>query len=137
VVNDTVGGQPIAIFWVEGTASALDTGSIALGRDVGSAAAYSRVLGELDLTFVLVNVQILDRETGSEWNVLGQALAGELMGKQLAPVVGINHFWFSPAIQFLPPPARQNSARQVLTRGAKGDRIIFDLSNIFYLKEIP
>lgn len=95
IVNDVVGGQPIAVFWAEGTASALDTGSIAGGRDVGSAAAYSRVLGELDLTFEVVNEQILDRETGSKWNVLGQAVAGELMGKRLEPVVAINHFWFS------------------------------------------
>jgi hypothetical protein len=95
VVNDTVGGQPIAVFWAQGTASALDTDSIAGGRDVGSADAYSRVLGELDLTFEVVNEQILDRETGSKWNVLGQAVAGELMGKRLEPVVAINHFWFS------------------------------------------
>jgi hypothetical protein len=70
-------------------------GSIASGRDVGSAAAYSRVLDEFGLSFEFVDGQILDRETGSEWNVLGQAVAGELMGKQLAPVVAINHFWFS------------------------------------------
>ncbi len=95
IVNDIVGGQPIAVFWAEGTASALDTGSIAGGRDVGSAAAYSRVLGELVLTFEIVNGQILDRESGSKWNVLGHAVTGELMGKRLEPVVAINHFWFS------------------------------------------
>ena len=95
IVNDVVGGQPIAVFWAEGTASALDTGSIALGRDVGSAAAYSRILGELELTFEVVNGQISDRVTGSRWNVLGQAVAGELTGNKLTPIVAINHFWFS------------------------------------------
>lgn len=95
VVNDSVGGQPIAVFWASGTASALDTGSIASGRDVGSAAAYSRVLDGLDLRFDFVDGRIIDQQTRSEWNVLGQAIAGELMGKQLPPVVAINHFWFS------------------------------------------
>lgn len=95
VVNDAVGGQPIAVFWASGTASALDTGSIALGRDVGSAAAYSRVLDELELQFEFVDGRIIDQQTESEWNILGQAISGELAGKQLSPVVAINHFWFS------------------------------------------
>ncbi len=34
-------------------------------------------------------------ETGSEWNVLGEAVAGELEGSRLEPVVSIDHFWFS------------------------------------------
>ena len=95
VIDDTVGGQPVAVFWATGTASALDAGSIAAGRDVGSAAAYSRMLDGRDLSFYLSNGQILDQETGSEWNVLGKAIAGKLEGKRLSPVVAINHFWFS------------------------------------------
>ena len=42
-----------------------------------------------------VSSTILDEETGSEWNILGEALAGELEGSRLEPVVGIDHFWFS------------------------------------------
>ncbi len=38
---------------------------------------------------------ILHEETGSEWNVLGEAVAGELEGSRLEPVVSIDHFWFS------------------------------------------
>lgn len=95
VVNDTVGGQPIGIFWAAGTASALDTGSIASGRDVGSAAAYFSVLNGLELRFEFVDGRIIDQQTGSEWNVLGQAIAGKLVGKQLIPIVAVNHFWFS------------------------------------------
>ena len=49
VVNDTVGGQPVAIFWTAGTASALDAGSVTEGRDVGSANAYSRLVDEQEL----------------------------------------------------------------------------------------
>jgi hypothetical protein len=95
VVNDVVGGQPVAVFWQSGVASALDSGSIAQGRDVGSAAAYSPMVDGRQLTLINQRGRIVDAETGSVWNLLGRAVDGELAGQQLAPVVGVNHFWFS------------------------------------------
>jgi hypothetical protein len=95
VVNDVVGGQPVAVFWQPGVASALDSSSIAAGRDVGSAAAFSPELNGRQHTFVNQRGRIVDAETGSVWNLSGQAVEGELAGQQLAPVVGVNHFWFS------------------------------------------
>ncbi|MDP1546311.1 MAG: DUF3179 domain-containing protein [Anaerolineales bacterium] len=95
VINDTVGGEDVVVFWVEGTASALDASNIAEGREVGSAVAYSRLLNNQELTFEFKDGKILDTQTGSEWNIFGQAISGELMGKQLSPVISINHFWFS------------------------------------------
>jgi hypothetical protein len=95
VLNDTAGGEAIVVFWAEGTASALDTRAIPEGRDVGAAVAYSRLLDGQTLTFKVAGEKILDEQTGSEWNILGQALAGELQGKRLTSIVSINHFWFS------------------------------------------
>jgi hypothetical protein len=95
VVNDTVGGVPVVVFWTPGTASALDSAAIAQGRDVGAANAFSRELDGQLLTFRLDGDRITDEQTGSEWNVLGEAISGELEGRQLTPVVSINHFWFS------------------------------------------
>jgi thiol-disulfide isomerase/thioredoxin len=95
VVNDTVGGVPIVVLWAPGTASALDAGSVAGGEDVGAATTFSRELDGQTLTFVLDGERIVDEETGSEWDVLGQAKSGSLAGSQLTPVVSINHFWFS------------------------------------------
>jgi hypothetical protein len=95
VVNDTVGDTSIAVFWAPGTASALDTGTVAGGRDVGAANAYHRTLDGQTLTFAFEDGQIVDQQTGSVWNARGQATAGELAGQQLEPVVAINHFWFS------------------------------------------
>jgi len=95
VVNDQVGGQAIAVFWTAGTASALDSSSVAGGRDVGAANAFNRVLDGQELQFAVADGKIIDRETGSQWDVLGQATSGELVGKKLDPVVAINHFWFS------------------------------------------
>ena len=95
MVNDTVGGTEVVVVWKGGTASALDTSRIADGRDVGAASAYSRVLDGETLTFSLDGGRIVDDQTGSEWNVLGQAVGGKLAGQSLTPVVAINHFWFS------------------------------------------
>ncbi len=95
VVNDTVGGKPVVVFWSGGTASALDNSAVAGGRDVGSAAVFSPELDSRRLTFHIAGEWITDTETGSEWNLLGKAVMGELAGRQLAPVVSVNHFWFS------------------------------------------
>jgi hypothetical protein len=37
----------------------------------------------------------VDRETGSRWSVLGQALEGPLAGKRLEPVLHVTPFWFA------------------------------------------
>lgn len=95
VINDRVGGNEVVIFWAAGTASALDSTQIREGRDVGAAVAYSRVLDGTTLDFEFKDGKIFDVQTDSEWNILGQSIAGELQGKQLTPVVSINHFWFS------------------------------------------
>ncbi len=95
VVNDNVGGKPVVVFWTGGTASALDSPSVAGGRDVGSAAVYSTELDGQRLTFRTDGERIIDAETGSEWGLLGRAVSGKLAGRQLTPIVSVNHFWFS------------------------------------------
>ncbi|MBI4770806.1 MAG: DUF3179 domain-containing protein, partial [Chloroflexi bacterium] len=95
VVNDAVGGAEVVVLWVPGTASALDSGTVAGGRDVGTAGAFLRELDGQALTFRYEGAQIVDGETGSAWDVLGRAVSGPLAGKQLTPLVAINHFWFS------------------------------------------
>ncbi|MBT3323257.1 MAG: DUF3179 domain-containing protein [Anaerolineae bacterium] len=91
VINDIVDNENIVIFWAEGTASALDEGSIAAGRDVGAAVAYAAD----GKNFLVDNRLIKDEETGSTWNIFGEAIDGELKGEVLRPVVAVNHFWFS------------------------------------------
>lgn len=95
VVNDTVGGTDLVVIWDAGTASALDAGSVAGGRDVGAAVTFSREVDGQTLTFTFDGENILDEQTESVWNVLGQAVSGPLAGSQLTPITSINHFWFS------------------------------------------
>jgi len=101
VVNDTIGDEEVVIIWEAGTASALDGSQIATSSDVGAANVFARELDGQILTFVYDGSKIIDEQTGSEWNVLGQAVSGDLTGKKLRPIVAVNHFWFSWAA-FMP-----------------------------------
>jgi hypothetical protein len=98
VAHDTVGGTPIVVFFRKGTASALDGSSIATSRDVGATGVFDPIVEGRPLTFRAVGDRVLDSETGSEWSVLGQATAGPLAGKRLAPLVHGTHFWFAWAV---------------------------------------
>jgi hypothetical protein len=98
VVESNVGGQDIVVFWQAGTTSPFSGEQIAGGADVGSASAFSRLLGGKRLSFRLDGARIVDEETGSVWNGLGRAIDGPLAGQALTPVVGVDHFWFSWAV---------------------------------------
>ena len=47
------------------------------------------------LEFALRDGTIVDRQTGSLWNLLGQAVAGPLAGARLQPAAGGVHFAFA------------------------------------------
>lgn len=97
-INFTVGETDIAVFFKSGTTSALDASSIADSRDVGSAAVFESALNGQNLTFSAKDGRIVDDQTGSVWDILGNAVEGELMGESLTPVVHGNHFWFAWAV---------------------------------------
>ena len=59
------------------------------------AGVFSRRLDGRTLAFRFEGGTILDEEASSERNTLGEAVAGELEGKRLEPIVSIDHFWFS------------------------------------------
>ncbi|MBI4301706.1 MAG: DUF3179 domain-containing protein [Chloroflexi bacterium] len=98
VINDRVGETPLVVFYVRGTASALDTEEIARSQDIGATGVFSPIADGRKLTFRAEEGRIIDKETGSEWSVLGRAVKGPLMGKKLEPILHGNHFWFAWAI---------------------------------------
>ena len=95
VIHDNQGGQDIVVFHADGTSSALGATIIAEAEDVGATGVYDPNLHGEQLTFTKTDGVITDKETGSTWNVLGQATAGELAGDSLTPIVHGDHFWFS------------------------------------------
>ena len=94
-VNYRVNGVDVAVFFKTGTASALDRSSIGASRDVGSAAVFNAVLDSQKLTFSATGSGFTDAETGSTWNILGEAVEGPLAGQRLTKIVHGNHFWFA------------------------------------------
>jgi hypothetical protein len=93
--HDDIADLPIVVFWQPGTASALDGPTIANSRDVGAVGAFDRRVNGEALTFHWQDGSVVDHQTGSTWNILGQAVAGELAGQALTPVVHDNTLWFA------------------------------------------
>lgn len=95
VINDELGGEPIAVFALPEVLSALDAEVIRDSRRIPAAAAYSRKAGAQVLNFERREHQIVDRETGSTWDIFGRALEGPLKGTRLVPVDSGVHFAFA------------------------------------------
>ena len=98
VVNDTVGGQHIAIFYAGDTLSvfaAFDPELPWTNRQVGSTGVFDTNLNGQELTFRVEADRVVDDQTGSTWNILGEAVEGPLEGRKLDKVVHANHFWFA------------------------------------------
>ena len=64
-------------------------------NDVGATGVFDASLDGQKLTFSLKNDRFVDDQTGTSWNILGEALEGEMAGKSLTPIVHGNHFWFA------------------------------------------
>lgn len=83
VINDTVGGTPLAVMYDA-------------GRDVAN--IFSRRCGGRELNFEPASGEGIarDRETGSQWDITGKCVAGELTGQRLTQLPHYNKlFWFS------------------------------------------
>jgi hypothetical protein len=137
IVNDTVGGQAVVVFYTGSTLTPFPDSDVlgrvsGLGsegyrreaerllretppeefmpsRPVGAAAAYDPRADGRQLTFAVRDGLIVDEQTGSIWNILGQAVSGPLKGTRLVPVLHGNHFWFAWAA-FRPETAVRTAA---------------------------
>ena len=97
VVNYNVGGEDFAVFFKPGTRSALDELLIGTSEEIGATGLFDAELDGQKLTFRADGDNFVDNETGSTWNILGEATEGPLTGKKLTPVVHTNSFWFAVA----------------------------------------
>lgn len=84
-INDRVGDRDLLVLFDRQTATAIP---------------YSRTVGDQVLSFRALDRQdalplvLADAETGSEWNMLGQAFSGPLKGAQLEQLPAHNSMWF-------------------------------------------
>ncbi len=96
VVNDVVGGEDVVVFYEPGALSAFAGSDGGARRVVGAAVAYYARVGDRALTFELRDDgRVVDEQTGSEWGVMGRAMAGELAGESLRMVAHGTYFWFA------------------------------------------
>ena len=96
VINENLGDVPMVIFWKSGTASAVDSGVIADGRDVGTTGVFLRTVDDQILTFIAHdNGNFEDQETGSVWDIFGEAVDGPLVGARLTSLPHHDTFWFA------------------------------------------
>ncbi len=95
VINDTRDGHDLVIFYLPGTASALDVSQIANGADIGATGVFDPWLDGRKLTFRRAGMAIRDTETDSPWTILGQSTDGPLADKRLTPIVHGDYFWFA------------------------------------------
>ncbi len=95
VIHDEVGGRPIVIFYADGAVSAVDQADISSSRQVGSIGVFNRRMEGKVPRFKLRGTRFVDEETGSEWNIAGQAIAGELEGRRLTPLAHGHEFAFA------------------------------------------
>ncbi|MCY7340636.1 MAG: DUF3179 domain-containing protein [Pseudonocardia sp.] len=95
VAEIEVAGRPVVVWAVDGLRSALDTGQIAEGRQVGATGAFDPVLDGRPLSFTRDGDTFVDTPTGSTWNVLGEAVDGPLAGARLQPADHVDTFWFA------------------------------------------
>ncbi len=82
VVNDEFDGQPVVVF------------SQIRGPNGNG---FLRTVGERVLTFTQSGNVITDVETGSTWDFIGRATAGDLQGETLELITARRAFWFSLA----------------------------------------
>ncbi len=95
VVNDQVGDTAVVLFSRAGLLSVLDQSKIKDSREIQAVTAFQRQLDGQTLTFKLNGEGVVDEQTGSQWNRLGQAIDGSLKGQTLAAVQSGIHFAFA------------------------------------------
>jgi hypothetical protein len=95
VANRDFAGLPYVVFAKPGMASPLDSQRIEEGRAIAAATAYERRLDGRVLEFARRGGKYVDTATGSEWNLLGEAVAGPLKGKRLPSLDSGVHFAFA------------------------------------------
>jgi hypothetical protein len=95
VINDTLAGTPLAVFSREGMLSVLDRETIRESRTIPAATVFLRDLDGQTLVFARRGARIVDTDTGSEWNLFGEAVKGPRKGMMLTPADGGVHFAFA------------------------------------------
>jgi len=108
VVDVELAGVALVVWNLPGASSAIDAPELANGIDVGSSGVFERTVDGRLLSFSRSGDGFVDNETGSTWNLFGEATAGELAGHRLVAREFVDTFWFAwgtfePTSSIVPP----------------------------------
>jgi len=95
ILHDNVSNAPLVIFKTGETYSVLDQSKISSSKKIPAYTVFSSQLNKETLHFYLKNGVIRDRETNSQWDIMGQSTHGKLKGQQLKTVQHGIHFAFA------------------------------------------
>ena len=96
VINDTLEGTALAVFFKSGTVSVLDKSDISKSKNVGSVTVFNPILKGQRLIFKSKgNGTFTDDKTHSIWSNTGRCTEGVMQYKQLEPIIHGNHFAFA------------------------------------------
>ena len=110
VIEDMIGKQYYVIFSRKGLFSVLDEAEIVTSKKGYAATIWDRKLDGKILRFHEKDGRILDKNTGSEWNMLGQAVTGPLRGSQLR-CLSTGHYFMRSWLAFYPDAEIYNAAQ--------------------------
>jgi hypothetical protein len=102
VVSAEVQGRPVTVWHQPGTASPINDREVAGGDEIGATGAF---FSDADdgpgglLTFTRADEGFVDDQTGSGWNILGEATSGPLTGTVLESIPHLDTFWFAWSTQ--------------------------------------
>jgi hypothetical protein len=88
-------GRQITLWHLPGTASSLSDREIAEGDDVGATGVFEAEHDGRTLSFTRRGGRFMDDQTGSRWNILGEAIDGPLAGAPLDAIPHVDTFWFA------------------------------------------
>ena len=115
VAESKIKKKRFVVFHDPGTVSVNDARRISGSRQVGSVGVFSPELDGKRLKFRRKKGKILDKETGSTWNLFGVATDGPMAGKRLEPVDHLVYYAFAlmafhPRAQIVGVAARSSTA---------------------------
>ena len=95
VVSYTLNGQDLVVFFKPGTLSVFNNSFTGEPGEIGATGVFDPNLNGQKLIFRADGGGFVDNDTGSVWNILGEAIDGPLVGQTLIPIIHADHFWFA------------------------------------------
>jgi hypothetical protein len=113
VISDTIGGQKVCVLWYKPTQTAA-----IFAAETDDPEARRPVTLRADSNSS--SSPFTDRETGSHWDIAGRATSGELKGKTLRWLPGVQCKWFAWAAEYPETEIYGSQAPEAAPKGATG-----------------